>query len=186
MSEPVSAAPPVWVRRATRADLAVAHPILMGAFAATADTPHPSSALRLTESDLAEAVEAEILWCLGLNGADKVVGCLQIEEKGGALIFSRLAVEPMSQGRGIGGAVLSWIEGRARALGCRRVVCTARSIYPDNRPFYLRHGYIITGYSGRYGVTDIRTHLCRILPGPGPLSQGPSQPPSQGVAPPRP
>jgi GNAT superfamily N-acetyltransferase len=75
-----------------------------------------------------------------------------------------MAVLPGYRGRGIGSALIRWIEERAVRLGAAKIKLSARSQQPDNRPFYLRLGYAITGYSPRYGISDIETHMEKPLP----------------------
>ncbi len=61
--------------------------------------------------------------------------------------------------------MVAWLEAFASAQGCTEVRAEARSQQPDNRPYYLALGYEIIGYSGRYGIPDIRTHLRKRLIG---------------------
>ncbi|MFN3202666.1 MAG: GNAT family N-acetyltransferase [Bradymonadia bacterium] len=144
----------VHVSQGEIADHASVLAVMHAAFATTRETPYPSSALKLTLADLAETQT------LVARGEDaQVLGAVTWALRGQAVSFSRLAVEPSRQGQGIGSAMVEAIEHMARRVGAARVECTARSIYPDNRSFYARRGYVVVGYSGRYGVPDIRTHL---------------------------
>jgi GNAT superfamily N-acetyltransferase len=75
------------------------------------------------------------------------------------LNYSRLAVPPLYRGQKIGDAMIDWLEDLAFRLGCEGMRVEARSQQPDMRSYYLKRGYEITGYSERYGIPDIRTHL---------------------------
>ncbi|MEM1417309.1 MAG: GNAT family N-acetyltransferase [Myxococcota bacterium] len=83
--------------------------------------------------------------------------------RGGALAFARLAVREEARGRLHGHAMVAWLEELARRLGCTEIRCAARSERPDNRGFYLRLGYRITGVFDRHGVPGLRTELAKSL-----------------------
>jgi len=53
-----------------------------------------------------------------------------------------MAVAPRARGQGLGRRILAALEGRARALGLRRIVLDARE---EAAGFYLRHGYRVLG-----------------------------------------
>jgi len=82
---------------------------------------------------------------------------------GSEVSYARLAVVPEHRGEGLGRALAQWIEAFAERAGAEVLRCDARSQQPDNRPFYEAMGFTIDGYSGRYGIPDIRTHLSKHL-----------------------
>jgi ribosomal-protein-alanine N-acetyltransferase len=51
------------------------------------------------------------------------------------------AVHPGKRRRGIGSALLLWLEGVARTAGCRRIRLEARRDNVAGRNFYNEHGY---------------------------------------------
>ncbi|MEO7725447.1 MAG: GNAT family N-acetyltransferase [Chthoniobacterales bacterium] len=53
-----------------------------------------------------------------------------------------MAVEPVMQGRGLGGQLMERFEERARAAGATSIVLNARD---DAQRFYQRHGFITVG-----------------------------------------
>ena len=53
-----------------------------------------------------------------------------------------MAVEPDLAGRGLGGRILAELERRAMARGASRIILNARK---QAVPFYLKHGYAVTG-----------------------------------------
>jgi len=148
------------VRVATADDAPVVYALVRAAFASTERYPHASSALRETQAQIGDALARG--GALGeLEG--RAVAAVRFHLEEGAFHYARLAVRPASWGRGIGSAMVLWLESHAHALGCDRVRVAARSRWPDSRPFYLRRGYQIVGYSDRYGVPDLRTELVKRL-----------------------
>lgn len=83
--------------------------------------------------------------------------------RGAEVSYARLAVVPERRGEGHGRQTARWIEQLADRLGAETLRVDARSQQPDNRPFYRAMGFAIDGYSGRYGIPDIRTHLSKRL-----------------------
>lgn len=61
-----------------------------------------------------------------------------------------LAVDPSCARRGVGGALLAWLEAAARAAGIGQVYLEARAINAGGRAFYRRLGYgeiqVVPGY----------------------------------------
>lgn len=97
---------------------------------------------------------------------ERAAGGRKVEgSPGGVLRVSRMSVLPGARNRGIGAGMLAWIEALAERLGLDAVELSVRSQQPDNRPYYQRLGYHVTGYSGRYGIADMSTHMCKQLPG---------------------
>jgi len=76
---------------------------------------------------------------------DQVVGCaaLSVTPVGG--YFGTFAVSPTLQGGGVGNALLSAAEERARDVGLERVEMTVLSARPDLIAWYERRGYSRTG-----------------------------------------
>ena len=183
------------IRLADDADVEDVHRIMLAAFEGTRRYDHPSSALRETVDDVRRAlaspgtddairrgIVAELAGerlgsgrfavqshppVTGAMIAEAAAGHAARRAPGGALFYERLAVLPAHQGRGVGGAMIDWLEALARKLRLEAVETTVRSQQPDNRPYYLARGYEITGYSGRYGIPDLRTHVRKVLGPPG-------------------
>ena len=70
---------------------------------------------------------------------------------GGALQLSKLYLKRSSRGRGLGRAVLAWIEEECIARGVRELWLTVNKDNADSIAFYQRIGFGIAGSS----VTDI-------------------------------
>ncbi len=167
------------IRLARYDEAAVALAIVQRGFAETRHFAHPSSALRedlgvfqrafasgglvlafAGEEALGTArlsVDAALRPRLERAAAGERFGRIA----GSALSYARLAVVPEHRGEGHGRAIAQWIEALAERLGAEVLKVDARSQQPDNRPFYEAMGFTIDGYSGRYGIPDIRTHLSK-------------------------
>lgn len=157
------------MRLAQLEEAPVAHRILQEAFAEYESLPYPSSASRESlETTRHALLQGAILLGELRAEAGEAAGwqaCLSLRFRvhGEVLRFSRLAVLPAYRGRGFAHRALAWLEEFARSRGLKRLETTARSAYPDNRPFYTALGYAVTAYSEAYGILDLRTHLCKTL-----------------------
>jgi len=151
------------IREARIEEANVVLALVRAAFAETSRYGYPSSAL----SETIEDVEAKMRSggaILALDATGPVGAALySVSRDPGFLSYARLSVHPSARGRRIGSQMIDWLETHARALGLPEVRVEARSQMPDNRPYYVARGYAITGYSERYGVADIRTHLVKAL-----------------------
>ena len=133
--------------------------ITKAAFASTSAYAHPSSAL----NEKLDGLRASGDEFLVARSQGRAIAAARLRMKAPALEFTRLAVLPALQGRGVGEAMLDHIEGLARERAMHEVRCAARSSMPDNRPFYLRRGYEVLGYEHVYGVPNLRTRLRLVL-----------------------
>ena len=77
---------------------------------------------------------------LALDG-DQVAGCVFYAPEGGHIDLFRLAVLPAYRRRGVGRALVEYVEARALALGIPRVQLGVRVALPHNRAYYERMGY---------------------------------------------
>jgi len=77
---------------------------------------------------------------VALDG-DQVVGCVFYAPEGGHIDLFRLAVLPAYRQRGVGRALIEYVESRALALGIPRVQLGVRVALPRNRAYYERMGY---------------------------------------------
>lgn len=151
------------IRLADPAEASLVREVMRAAFAESSALANPSSALRETDADVRRAMESG--GAILLFHEHEAVGSARFVLDPTTLTFSRLAVLPSTRGQGRGAAMIAWLEDFATAKGCTEIRAEARSQQPDNRPYYLALGYEIVGYSGRYGIPDIRTHLRKRLTG---------------------
>lgn len=74
-----------------------------------------------------------------------VVGCVHAAVANGRGYFGMLAVQPRTQGRGIGRTLIAAAESHAASHGCRFMDIKVVSVRTDLLPFYERLGYAATG-----------------------------------------
>ncbi len=60
--------------------------------------------------------------------------------------IDNVVVDPSWRGRGIGQALLDWVEGYARREGCEKAVLDAYATNDRAHAFYMRRGYRIIGF----------------------------------------
>ncbi len=175
------------VRLAGPGEHRLVHELMLEGFAGYRELALPSSALAETLADVEAAIRAggavlafdasgpvasarfALRWAappaFDVEGALRVAaaGTRIDRSPGGALAFSRMAVLPRARRRGVGRALVAWLERLASDLGLERVEITVRSQQPDNRPYYAAAGYRVVGYSDRYGIADMVTRMEKDL-----------------------
>jgi GNAT superfamily N-acetyltransferase len=105
---------------------------------------------RGTERDDQEAQSIHVMVCDALR-APLAIGRVHFNSRSEGQV-RYMAVEPSLTGHGLGGRVLSELEKRAGARGATRIVLNARK---PAVPFYLKHGYVITGPAATlYGAIE--------------------------------
>jgi ribosomal protein S18 acetylase RimI-like enzyme len=125
-------------------------------------------AYALPSSALSESL-AEVRRELAKGGAvlafvgERPVACARFKMENRTLSFSRMAVLPEVRRAGIGKTLVNYLEAHARRRGLDEVTLTARSEQPDNRPYYEKLGYKVVGYSERYGLAKLVTHMRKSL-----------------------
>jgi GNAT superfamily N-acetyltransferase len=156
-------------------------------FAGTREYPNPSSALQETEAEVRAALGSG--FGLVARVGDRDVGCVRFriewageprfdarqavadaanggsvgDSPGGRLFFSRLTVLPEMRGHGIASVMVAFLSSLSLHLGIGELAITVRSQQPDNRPYWKQLGFEVTGYSERYGIADMVTHMRRRL-----------------------
>lgn len=169
------------IRLARYDEAAVALSIVHRGFAETRAFTHPSSALREGLANFQRAFRSGGVVLALADGSAVGTARVRVEavlrprleraaagerferQVDAAVSYARMAVLPERRGEGHGRALAHWIEALADRLGAGVLRVDARSQQPDNRPFYEAMGFTIDGYSGRYGIADIRTHLSKRL-----------------------
>ena len=75
----------------------------------------------------------------------RVAGYAAVGEADGALVLDQLVVAASDQGRGVGNALLDWVEGYGVSRGLRCVRVPAGGTDSRAREFYERRGYSAAG-----------------------------------------
>jgi len=123
-------------------DATLVHGIMLAAFAEYRGVlDPPSSAHAETVTDVVHALAAgggALAWL----GAE-AVGSARYGRQPDHLYIGRIPVLPAYRGRGIGGALVTFLEGQARILGFSEVRLETRTILRRNLALYERLGYQI-------------------------------------------
>ncbi|MGC1373264.1 MAG: GNAT family N-acetyltransferase [Candidatus Sulfotelmatobacter sp.] len=99
---------------------------------------------RTNSAQLAEMMKKGI-FLLGHNHSGKVIASVHVEIRGRRGYFGMLAVDPASQGTGIGRAMVQAAEGYSSKQGCTDMDLTVLSLRPELPPLYRKLGYVETG-----------------------------------------
>lgn len=85
--------------------------------------------------------ESQHLMIVGPGSCPLAVGRLHFNSPAEAQVRF-MAVDPQSQGLGLGSIILRELENRARAAGATSIVLNARD---DAQRFYRKHGFVLVG-----------------------------------------
>ncbi len=86
--------------------------------------------------------EHECITALALDENENPIGTGRLQMNAGDEAQIRyMAVADVQQGKGVGGEVLLFLEGKAKNLGAKNIALNARE---NAIPFYLKNGYAIT------------------------------------------
>lgn len=81
------------------------------------------------------------------------------------LYLGRLAVLPDFRQHGVGLALITAVEAKARQQGYTGVSISVRTLLPRNQAYFERLGYTITGYDNHPGYTEPTfMHMLKPLP----------------------
>lgn len=103
----------------------------------------PSGALAETIDDVTARFRAGPILLAHADG--QLAGSLYCALKGDRLYLTRMAVRPALQKQGIGRALLTASEAEARALGALKLTLRVRVNLPENRAYFERAGFRVTG-----------------------------------------
>lgn len=131
-------------------DWAALHALILRAFAGMEGRINPPSSARdLTPESLAATALTSEIWVIG----SPPQACMILTPKPGSLYLGKLAVDPALQGRGLGRALVTWAETRARALGLPALTLQTRVELTENHATFQRLGFSETGRSTHAGFT---------------------------------
>jgi GNAT superfamily N-acetyltransferase len=146
------------IRYARMEDAEAVHEIVGAAFEEYRGVlPVSVSALDESVEDVRKTIsDGQVL--LALEGAH-AVGTVRYEVRPDLLYVGRLAVLPSYRRRGIGAALMTYIEQLAPSLDRTRIQLATRQSIPDNIVFYERLG---TGWSSACRTPGDRTLQCGL------------------------
>lgn len=87
--------------------------------------------------DYADAIDHELVWVVG----DPIQGLISLVPAEGALLIENLAVQPSSQGSGLGRRLMEFAEGQAMAREVRRLTLYTNEAMPENVSIYRHLGF---------------------------------------------
>ena len=149
---------------AEAAQATLVHALMRACFRATSaqlEGVPPSSALLESVADVASSIA--LGGAVLLRSDSRWIGGARWRCAGDALEIARLGVLADARGGGHGAALVDYLAGHARQLGCVALRADARSRGPDNRGWWQHLGFEVVGHSARYGIAGLRTHLRRPL-----------------------
>ncbi|HEX9372885.1 MAG TPA: GNAT family N-acetyltransferase [Roseiflexaceae bacterium] len=130
----------VQLREATEADVPTIFAVTRAAFGEYLGRLDPPSGVHRETLDSLREKLASGHTVLALVG-DDVVGCVFYSVEAEYVYLGRLAVLPAHRARGVGGALIAYVERRARARGRPRVRLGVRVALARLRARYERLGY---------------------------------------------
>ncbi|HEU5101723.1 MAG TPA: GNAT family N-acetyltransferase [Roseiflexaceae bacterium] len=130
----------ITIRPATLSDIPTIVALIHAAFKEYDGAIDPPSG---AHKESAEKIREKMTTDLALLAllAGRPVGCVLYRNQGDHMYFGRLAVLPDYRGRGIAGALIEYVEQRAREAGLPRVRLGVRLALPRLRARYERLGY---------------------------------------------
>jgi predicted N-acetyltransferase YhbS len=101
--------------------------------------------IRTDEASLQEMINRSNAIILLAETGNEIVGCVFLEQQADKLYLGMLTVKPALQGKGIGAALMTAAEARARQLGCKKISMTVITARDTLIAYYQRKGYKDTG-----------------------------------------
>lgn len=150
------------IRLATIAEAPLVRELMRAAFAEYAGVLEvPSGALSETVEDVVEH--------MALGGAvlafdgEAAVGSGRFERLEGCIYIGRLSVHPADRGKGIGGAMMDFLENVGRSEGFAEAILGVRTAIPRNVDMYLRRGYEIVATYPHPRGTELIVDMAKKL-----------------------
>lgn len=141
------------LREATDADVPTVVRLIHAAFEEYRGTlDPPSGAHQETEDSVRRKMSSAAVVMAFAAGVPS--GCLFYERAADHLSFSRLAVPPSHRGRGIGRALIAYVEQQEQALNRRCVRLGVRIALTRLRAYYERLGYRVVEHGAHDGYGE--------------------------------
>lgn len=94
----------------------------------------------------------------------RIMASVYVEPRGERGYFGMLAVDPASQGRGLGRAMVKAAESYCQNRGCTAMDIAVLSLRPELLPLYQKLGYVITGTEEFHPSRTLRNgFVCHII-----------------------
>jgi predicted N-acetyltransferase YhbS len=141
------------LREATEEEAVTVAAVVRGAFEEYRDQLAPPSG---SHSESAENIRRKMatgrIAVTSLN--EMIVGCVFYECRENHVYLGRLSVLPAYRGRGIGQALIEYVEDRARQLGVPRIRLGVRIVLNRLRTYYEQRGYRVVELGKHAGFTE--------------------------------
>lgn len=133
-------ASPLQIRLATDADRAQLVPMINSAFTVEGFI----EGTRTDDERLAAMMQKGDILVVE-DGVGSLLACVYVEVRGRRGYLGMLAVDPASQGAGLGSRLVGAAENHLRGQGCEAVDLSVLSLRPELVPIYRRFGYSENG-----------------------------------------
>ena len=100
--------------------------------------------------DLAALSQPNVLFAVARDDEGHAVGCGAVVLKPAYGELKRMYTSPSQRGKGIGRAILGFLEAEAEQRGCTRFVLETGFLQPEAISLYTRCGYLRCGPFGEY------------------------------------
>jgi N-acetylglutamate synthase-like GNAT family acetyltransferase len=140
-----------WIVKATSADIPALNKLINSAYRGESSRKGWTTeadlldGMRCDENTIKEIIELPESLFLKYVEDNKILGCLRLDNRGKKMYLGMFAVNPDSQGKGIGKQLLIASEDEARKQNCQVIEMTVISVRYDIIAWYNRHGYLRTG-----------------------------------------
>lgn len=101
--------------------------------------------VRSDEEGVGEVMDKPGSVFLVCEGSQELIGCVNLQKHGSKMYLGMFAVDPDTQGMGIGKQLLKAADTHARESGCEAIYMQVISIRQELIDWYKRHGYADTG-----------------------------------------
>jgi ribosomal protein S18 acetylase RimI-like enzyme len=153
------------IKRATIEQAHLVHEIVQAAFAEyQSKLAAPPGALSDTPADAEHDISEGVVLVAWAGG--EPVGTVRYRLEPDYLYIGRLAVLPDRRGKGIGQALMAYVEKLAPGLGRKRIHLGTRKSMPSNIAFYTAIGYRVDGEESHTSGADTVVWLVKeVVPG---------------------
>ena len=101
--------------------------------------------VRTDEEEVRSVIQQQGSVFLIYQEGDRIIGCVNLQDKGDRMYLGMFSVSPELQGGGIGRKIMEAADEHAKALGAIAIFMTVISVRADLIAWYERRGYRDTG-----------------------------------------
>jgi putative acetyltransferase len=121
------------------------------------------------QADVSILARPDALFAVARNAAGRAIGCAAVVLLPEYGEVKRMYVAPPARGRGVGSAILGFLEAEAGSRGCRKLMLETGHQHHLAHRAYRANGYRVCGPFGSYGPDPLSVFMEKAIPGrPGP------------------